>query len=634
MTVMPVQNQETTNEACRCQRRRTCNCCSMTFKDWMKLVGNILVPLVLTIFTVVITFEQRNELREQRKEDREQAELQRDQDLMTARDQRELDKNISILQRETDKEIADTQRNTDILNADRARNESFIQRQHEIHIEEQRLQLAKEQRDQDLNVSRDQRELDQRLANDRYEQEKNRNSDALVHTHIEYLALLLERNNGTPLSLHSTTHVIARAKTFNIFRQVDSVRCFRIIQFLYDIGQLTSNHNPLDMTRAPLQSLNASRQSVGLLRPMPGLSLSGAYLMNASFDDQDISLWNLTRTNLNGATFIEANCTGTIFDWTNIVEANFSSAIISFSSFIQSKADGIVFYRAYGQSAKFLSARLTRANFTEANLVNTNFLFLDSHLEESIFHRAILSGIKFEFSNLTKTDMTDLSNPFIRISFFGCTLAFATFVNARLNADTTASNLSNANLTGAKDVQYTFSLEDTLSIHNAILPNGSRGPPNPNLVLNGLPQCTNGNSSFIDGWTISGNNQINKIWSGGKCIFAVSLASTGSNTSMLQKIHLAPKYQQIIGRSRAILSMSARMSFYTAIYVDELTARGNSLNTYKLQLGSIGMDVVRKQILMHAETKSVQVVVDFSRETRGGWLEFIEMGIDVIFKLT
>ena len=108
-----------------------------------------------------------------------------------------------------------------------------------------------------------------------------------------------------------------------------------------------------------------------------------------------------------------------------------------------------------------------------------------------------------------------------------------------MNADTIATNLSNADLTGAKDIQYTFPLSDTLSVHNAIWPDGSRGSPNPNLVLNGFPQCNNNTSSTINGWIMSGDGQMNIVRKWGKCVFALSLASTGSKTNMTQQIHLA-----------------------------------------------------------------------------------------------
>ena len=58
----------------------------------MKLISAVLLPLLLAIFTVVITFEQRKEDDQQRFEDRELARIQREQDLKT-----------SILTHETDK---------------------------------------------------------------------------------------------------------------------------------------------------------------------------------------------------------------------------------------------------------------------------------------------------------------------------------------------------------------------------------------------------------------------------------------------------------------------------------------------------------------------------------------------------
>ncbi|UJR17369.1 hypothetical protein I4U23_004264 [Adineta vaga] len=100
------------------------------YKSWIKIQGlsgktqysidilhnisKFLLPLILTIFTIVVTFDQRNENRIQREEDRRLAEEQR----------------------KHDKQIAVDKRTSDDLNADIHKNMTRDQRMYELNIEQ------------------------------------------------------------------------------------------------------------------------------------------------------------------------------------------------------------------------------------------------------------------------------------------------------------------------------------------------------------------------------------------------------------------------------------------------------------------------------------------------------------------
>ena len=119
-------------------------------KDVVQCVGSLFVPLLLAIFTVIITFQQRDE-----------ASQQRLQDL-----------NISRAQRDQDKQIAEEKRLADDINSEKQRNMSRDQRQHELEVEQQR-----------------------------YEQERDKYLDNLLLSYYNEIGELLKEANGT-LSSH------------------------------------------------------------------------------------------------------------------------------------------------------------------------------------------------------------------------------------------------------------------------------------------------------------------------------------------------------------------------------------------------------------------------------------------------
>ena len=112
-------------------RNRCRRCCACTCKHSIKVTSAVLLPLLLAIFTVVITFEQRQDSQLQREQDLNVSLQARKQDYEIARLQREMDEkkrqqdlSISLQTREQDKAIADEKRLSDNINAEKQRNMS------------------------------------------------------------------------------------------------------------------------------------------------------------------------------------------------------------------------------------------------------------------------------------------------------------------------------------------------------------------------------------------------------------------------------------------------------------------------------------------------------------------------------
>jgi hypothetical protein len=72
-------------------------------KTLFQFLSSLLLPLMLGVFTVVITFQQQATARQQCLEDRNDSRLQREQELIIARYQREQELKIAEMQRETQK---------------------------------------------------------------------------------------------------------------------------------------------------------------------------------------------------------------------------------------------------------------------------------------------------------------------------------------------------------------------------------------------------------------------------------------------------------------------------------------------------------------------------------------------------
>ncbi|CAF1531745.1 unnamed protein product, partial [Rotaria sordida] len=158
--------------------------CRLTLKDGLQFISSLLLPLMLGVFTVIITLEQQRISQEQRSQDLAELRLQREEDM-----------NNSMLQRALDKQIAKEQREQDEL-----------------------------RRVQDLNISESKRAHDDELAEkqrDLLEKlhelaiETQRHQDTLLVAYMNEVGTLLEKNNGC-LSANPLIATLVRVKTLTL----------------------------------------------------------------------------------------------------------------------------------------------------------------------------------------------------------------------------------------------------------------------------------------------------------------------------------------------------------------------------------------------------------------------------------
>ena len=403
-------------------------------KYFIKCMGTLLLPLVLGIFTVVITFDQRNDARIQRLEDRRMAEEQRYIDQNNSAAQRELDKTIAQQQRQHDINVADLKRQGDDLNAEKQRNLSHGQQLFELDVEIQR------------------------------------HRDQILAAFITDSDLTMQKNNGTLES------AVSRAKALTLIRQLDPARNTHLIRFLYESDQLMSGKMPLDLATANLQEINLS--SSIRREKLHGLYLAGTSLINASFANRDLTGANFSGAVLNGTDFSNAilhrvdftratfskdsrliNCQmkqanlsqsrlyDVSFDQTvSLEEADFSYATIVGSNFTGRDLKMATFYRSSIMTTKFVAVS-KMIDFRQSR--GHSIDFTNATLNSSSFDEAILDNATFE--NVIARGVSFRSSRILRPNFIKCNCEFAKFDMAQLNgADFSFALITSATWNGTQ----------------------------------------------------------------------------------------------------------------------------------------------------------------------------------------
>jgi uncharacterized protein YjbI with pentapeptide repeats len=486
--------------------------CGLTVRDYLSFIGSLFLPLMLGVFTVVITLHQQNATIQQRIEDRQLAREQREQDLNMSREQRqqdlamfalqrEQDLNISREQRRQDKEIADAKQKQENILAEKQRNLSDDQRAHELKITERQLH------------------------------------DALFIAYMSDISILLKENNGT-LTANPTLAVIARAKTITAIRQLDVSLKTYIVQFLYEAKQLTSGANPLDLSDAELNEVDFTINNT-FHRNLRNLSLAGAFLRNSTFSYRDLTNADFSDADLTNARFIGCVLDSADLSHTIIVKTDFSKARLIGARFDKTQARRTVFRNTIAinatftegdmelvdffacdcknvdfrntrmQNSDFSTAQLHQTRFYNANLVRVNFfsaILQDSNLTAARLNGANLTKSKCKRATFTKTTLVAahfVQASLIDVDFTSLEMSDVDFSGADLTLATLShTNLHNAKFNGTITILTNFSfasmkkvcisdeqLNNALSVRGATLPNGTIISHNPNLLPDGHAKC-------------------------------------------------------------------------------------------------------------------------------------------------
>ncbi|UJR11529.1 hypothetical protein I4U23_015710 [Adineta vaga] len=531
--------------------------CKISLNVILKIIGSLFVPFLLAIFTVIITFSQRDEARSQRQQDLSISREQRLEDQESARLQRMQEWNISIEQRELERELA---AKTRALNHE--------QRLHELQI-----------------------------------QSENRQDTLFANYLTEMGSFLLRESNGSSLSSDPKMAVLIQSKTLHVIRQIDVARKRQLIAFLYVSGQLYANRDPISLIGADLNNIDLQGHPMLL-----NISLAGTYLNNASFIGQDLSHADLScaqinegrfdratcqninfaYSNLNQSTFVGVNCAGASFHHTYLYEASFRAAKVMNANFDAAYLVNVDFSYSNLTSSSFIETNLVGAlvdempiehtmKFRRTNLAGINFTrvrfsnqfgvhtqFTDVNLVNTSFKNVKLEYVNFHYCNMTNVDFSFSS--LSRMEFTGSTLINASFMNARLYyIFLTYTNLTYANFYNVHCAVHGCIWEKPLVFQNTIMPNGTiYNRITRSFLINGHADC---NRSITYGWTkVSSPDAIiiSQFRNTSICRFVPAkrysdvVESFFLYANMSQEIEPGFYYNELIKASRALARIRAR----------------------------------------------------------------------------
>lgn len=217
-----------------------------------------------------------------------------------------------------------------------------------------------------------------------------------------------------------------------------------------------------------------------------GVSFHECTITNSMLTRMDLTGLSVTYSTFDGSSFEGSDLTGSNMDESDFIETNFKDTVLSGARFIGINMQKSIFANseAFGMylenldltdaqmyNAKFNGSRFNDVNLKDANLKGANLTGVEftgssnTNYEKSDFTRAILSGAKFNSSNLTGVIFNDTifngslfkHSTLTDVHFKNANLTGAQFKNTFLsNVDFTNANLTGARLSGASFIPIKY----------------------------------------------------------------------------------------------------------------------------------------------------------------------------------
>jgi uncharacterized protein YjbI with pentapeptide repeats len=335
-----------------------------------------LLPLILAIFTIVISFDQRNENRIQCLEDRR----------------------LSEEQRKYDKQIASDKR------------------LYEINIEQERYKKEHEKYLDNLLLSN---------YNEMGDLFQKTNGTSLSFYPISFsLARAKTLNVIQQIGPIRSTHLIMflydagqltiQNKSLDLsqaYLNYIDLRSQQTLINIYLVGAHLNNASFVGQNISYANFRNAQANGSNFSYTICiGTIFDDADLVKADFTGADISRASFIRTNLQGAIFHKTSGNRPFFQYARMQQTNFSDCHFNFDlidtkGFIDSNLAASNFHRANLELSHFVYCNLTQADFTDANLRSANMK--GSIMSYASFFNtdlgfAILFSTNLSYANLTK----------------------------------------------------------------------------------------------------------------------------------------------------------------------------------------------------------------------------------------
>lgn len=226
---------------------------------------------------------------------------------------------------------------------------------------------------------------DERAALER-EIEADRQQESAYQAYMDRMTDLLLKDK---LSRFSTEEVrnVARIRTLNVLRGLDSKRKGRVFLFLKD-SALIDREAVIDLSGADMSGTSAA--SANLYR----VNLSEADFSKSDLNGANLSKSYLSGTNLSGADLSDANLSGA-----DLFEANLSGANLTRANLSKSGLNSADLRGCCLNGADLSDADLSRANLNVGDLVGAN-------LRGANLGRAKLVGANLSEADLSQADLS------------------------------------------------------------------------------------------------------------------------------------------------------------------------------------------------------------------------------------
>jgi uncharacterized protein YjbI with pentapeptide repeats len=600
----------------------------VNFQGFLKFVSSLLLPLALGVFTVVITYQQQDAAKQQRKEDQIASQLLREQERKLSDDRYQNEvfdnyvKDIATLLKETKGSLTSDEVRANIARAktltilyvlDAQRNTQVIRFLYDAK------QLSETENHCSLDLSK------AKLINfdfrDLAANEKQLDRLSLISIFLSnstFLGIEIKYNkffntvfNNVSFSSSGLIYVdFSSARLFNA--EFSYARLFNVI---FSYTQL----NYTKFSFAELENIDFTFAN------LTNIDFSYAHLQNVSFAFANITNIDFSYAHLQNVSFAFATIINIDFSYARLRKINFANSIILFCNFSSSLLFDIESAFAGFSSVKFLSTTLENVNFFNASFFFSNLssvrlfdvkfssalfyavdfkstqfnqvTFARARFAEVNFSHAILSNAHFSFL-LRKKHFSfvflvslDFNHTIIANTSFESTTCVASYFNNAKIFDTVfiganlkrsafnKATLTNVNVSHANLYQVDFflanitnlQLQNALSIEEARLPNGIRAN-DINLIRNAQTDC---NILGVENWTLETGNVTTRMIDNqtNNCRFMLQSFTIGA--TMTQYINLSSKWDSNSWpNSQAVLS--AKRSIGVSIELEGINNKSSA----------------------------------------------------------
>ena len=403
--------------------------------EWVKLSSNIVIPIIIGIFTIFIAVHQQNLAQANRDKDIAELIRRRTEDLAQEQKRREEDKELARQQRDDAKKAATAQLIED-------RETARLQRELDWKIAEEKLkqeyELAEQQRTLSLNQREHEFDIDYQNYLTNQLLVEDRRKEKILNNYLRQLAKLLLEYDLTLNVSRTIFHSVLRMRTRMALKTVNPDRRTIIIRILHHGGLFTSEW---EKEKLLLSHVNISGTQFGqlsgsnfttYLTTYPCLIVEHADAQNATFrsiylnstssfayTNLDNTDWSFTE--LHNIVFNESlQMSNTIFSYTKLKSVKFQSIPMDYVSFQKNvRCEQCVF-----NDTSMLFARLDQTQFFYSRFESTNMA--DANLTHSKFHSTIFKNVIFDRANFSYS------------TFFNCQFHDVSMLNSSaINTDCT-----------------------------------------------------------------------------------------------------------------------------------------------------------------------------------------------------